>query len=65
MERRGCVQGGVEATRTAWVTQLPLGAVRRAQLPIGVWAEVTGAWVTEDAGVLAALDDLHVWTQVG
>jgi len=31
------------------------------QIPLAQWAEVTGAWLTEDARVLEALDPLHVW----
>ncbi|KAI8463142.1 MAG: hypothetical protein J3K34DRAFT_445044 [Monoraphidium minutum] len=32
-------------------------------IPLGQYAEVTGAWVTSDARVLQALDPLHVWAE--
>jgi len=33
-----------------------------AVLPLTTFVQVTGAWQTEDTGLLTALDDLHIWT---
>lgn len=49
---------------STWVKEaLALEPKEATWLSLDTYVEVTGVWVTEDAGVLAALDPLHIWTQ--